>query len=43
MRATFHRAPESHLPCCDHRIQKIKGLDCHASLFTFLLHLMIFK
>lgn len=39
----FHKVPESHCPCCDHRLQKIEDVDCHASLNTFLLHLMLFK
>lgn len=39
----FHRARESHHPCCDHGLQKIGDVDCHASLNTFLLHLMLFK
>lgn len=39
----FHIAAESHRPCCDHRLQKIEDVDCHASLITFLLHLMLFK
>lgn len=39
----LHKAPESHHPYCDHRLQKIEDVDFHASLNTFLLHLMLFK
>lgn len=39
----LHKALESHHPCCDHRLQKIEYVDFHASLNTFLLHLILFK